>query len=297
MGIIIAQWRPEYETGNTLIDEQHKELFSLINDLSNSMLTGQGDKLVKQTIQRLQNYTEIHFDSEEDFMLRHQYPAYLEHKKQHEALKVRVAEFAFKSQQETSKLTVSLSHFLGHWLVDHIQNNDKKMIAFCTQRELIDSKPESNNSEVSKIAKLEIITWKPEYETGFSLIDEQHQTLFHAINALNSAMLSKQGEELLERTLAILRNYTTIHFETEESLMRHYEYPNYLDHKNKHKLLREQVDYFEQDHKEAKMGHLTITVSHFLTKWLIHHLEESDKDMITFLRQKRLQEDQKRSIH
>ena len=46
-----------------------------------------------------------------------------------------------------------------------------------------------------------IALWKPEYETGYTLIDDQHRSLFHAINALHGAIMAGRGEELLERSL------------------------------------------------------------------------------------------------
>ena len=66
-------------------------------------------------------------------------------------------------------------------------------------------------------------------------------------------------------------------------------YPGYLEHKAKHKLLRQQVEEFSQQIKIQNTSQITINVSHFLTDWLIHHIKDEDKKMIAFLRQKREQ--------
>jgi hemerythrin-like metal-binding protein len=279
MSIKIAQWRPEYETGNDIIDEQHKSLFSTINALNSAMLEGQGEALLEKTLDSLKNYTTVHFDTEEKFMLDHKYPDYIEHKQKHEALKAKVLSFEKKNYDDLSKLTNAVSHFLTDWLIHHIKDEDKKMILFCRH----------DLSSVASDHKLEIAQWRTEYETGYILIDNQHQSLFHAINALNSAMLIGRGEELLERTLESLKIYTTIHFETEEEFMFKNNYPGYLEHKAKHKLLRQQVEEFSQQIKIQNTSQITINVSHFLTDWLIHHIKDEDKKMIAFLRQKRQQ--------
>ncbi len=279
MSIKIAQWRPEYETGNDIIDEQHKSLFSTINALNSAMLEGQGEALLEKTLDSLKDYTTVHFDTEEKFMLDHKYPDYIEHKQKHEALKAKVLSFEKKNYDDLSKLTNAVSHFLTDWLIHHIKDEDKKMILFCRH----------DLSSVASDHKLEIAQWRTEYETGYILIDNQHQSLFHAINALNSAMLIGRGEELLERTLESLKIYTTIHFETEEEFMFKNNYPGYLEHKAKHKLLRQQVEEISKQIQIQNTSQITINVSHFLTDWLIHHIKDEDKKMIAFLRQKREQ--------
>lgn len=288
MSIKIAQWRPEYETGNNIIDEQHKSLFSTINALNSAMLEGQGEALLEKTLNSLKDYTIVHFDTEEKFMLDHKYPDYTEHKQKHEALKAKVLSFEKKNYDDLSKLTNAVSHFLTDWLIHHIKDEDKKMILFCRHDHGSESKPD-HLSSVASDNKLEIAQWRTEYETGYILIDNQHQSLFHAINALNSAMLIGRGEELLERTLESLKIYTTIHFETEEEFMLKNNYPGYPEHKAKHKLLRQQVEEFNQQIKLQNASQITINVSHFLTDWLIHHIKDEDKKMIAFLRQKREQ--------
>lgn len=290
MGILLAKWRPEYETGDDLVDEQHKSLFSIINSLNNAMLDGQGEVLVKKTLESLKDYTTVHFDTEEEFMLRHNYAGYQQHHIKHEALKNQVLKFEQENHHNLSQLTIEVSHFLTDWLIHHIKDEDRKMIQFCCQGRYFDPKSDPVNSSISVTSNFQVARWHSQYETGYTLIDDQHKSLFHAINALNTAMLAGRGEELLQRTLKTLRNYTTIHFETEEQFMRHYGYPGYLEHKAKHQRLREQVERFNQQEKTGSISKLTINVSHFLTNWLIDHIKDEDQKMIVFLRQKRQKE-------
>ncbi len=295
MGITIAQWKPEYDSENELLDEQHKSLFSTINALNNALLEGCGEKLLAQTLQSLKDYTTVHFETEEQFMLAHHYPGYADHRQKHEALKARVLEFEREQQQNLPKLTIAVSHFLVDWLIHHIKHEDLKMIQFCRQGEQTASGVTPVQNGTAPTARMVIAQWRPEYETGFTLIDDQHRSLFHAINALNSAMLEGRSEELLDRTLKTLKNYTTVHFETEEQFMLKYGYSGYLEHKAKHDALRDHVGQFYDQQKQQNIAQLTITVSHFLTDWLIHHIKDDDQKMISFLRQKHQKEQDKKS--
>ncbi|GEM_PF-268423 len=289
MNITIAQWRKEYETGDRLVDEQHKSLFSIINALYSAMLEGQGEALLNKTIESLKDYTSIHFETEEDFMLRHDYPDYEDHHKKHEILKEKVWNFDYDSEKiDSVQKTIKLSHFLMDWLINHIKHDDKKMIDYCCHNQKKDSTSEDHATLNAQNKGIKIAHWQPEYETGFTLIDDQHKTLFYAINALNSAMLAGRGAELLEKTLRILGNYTTIHFETEEEYMLKYHYPGYLEHQKKHQFLRQKVVEFTQQKDKVNASQLTIKLSRFLTNWLIEHIKGEDKKMIDFLRQKRL---------
>ncbi|MBD2481074.1 bacteriohemerythrin [Planktothrix sp. FACHB-1365] len=290
MGITLAQWLPEYETGDHLVDEQHQSLFSIINSLNNAMLEGQGEALLQKTLESLKDYTTVHFDTEEEFMLRHNYPGYQQHQIKHEALKTQVLEFEHKNYNNLSQLTIEVSHFLTDWLIHHIKDEDRKMIRFCCHGYWFKPHSDSTQSSVTLSSQFEIARWHSKYETGYTLIDDQHKSLFHAINALNTAMLTGRAEELIQRTLKSLRNYTTIHFETEEQFMLHYGYPGYSEHKAKHQRLREQVEQFNQQEKTESSSELSINVSHFLTHWLIDHIKDEDQKMIIFLRQKRQKE-------
>jgi hemerythrin-like metal-binding protein len=228
-------------------------------------------------------------------MLKHDYPGYAEHRSKHETLKQQFSTIEQENRQDPAKLAIKISHFLTNWLIYHIKDEDFKMIAFCCQRMGADPSSTLVHPALSSTT-LTVAQWRAEYETGFTLIDDQHKSLFHAINALNNAILTGRAEELLDRVLKSLRNYTTIHFETEERFMLQYGYSDYQDHKEKHDQLRMQVEGFYQQEKAGNAPQLTVAVSHFLTHWLIHHIKDEDQKMINFLRQERQKEQVARAL-
>ncbi|MEB3290828.1 MAG: bacteriohemerythrin [Leptolyngbya sp.] len=278
----IAQWKADYETGNTLVDQQHQGIFSIINALHSATVAGQGADLLESTIQSVRDYTTVHFDTEEQYMRDQNYAGYADHKRKHDALRAKFAAFETQSYPDIQQHTIMVSHFLTTWLIQHIQNDDQAMIAACRSS----SQPVAAAPAVPH-ALAEIAQWRPEYETGYTLIDDQHRSLFHAINALHSAILEGRGDELLERTLKILDSYTTIHFETEERFMAELHYPDAADHCAKHRALRQKVEVFMTEEAQSSDRRLALRVSRFLTDWLIHHIRDEDQRMIAFLRQAR----------
>lgn len=284
MNTQLAQWKAIYETGNPLVDAQHQGIFSIINALQSAMAAGQGTEMLEQTIRSVRDYTTVHFDTEEQYMRDQGYAGYAAHQRKHDALRAKFAAFEQQSYPDMQQHVIMVSHFLTTWLIQHIQNDDQAMIAACRQSAQA-ATPDQPAAVPAALA--EIAQWRPDYETGYTLIDDQHRSLFHAINALHSAILMGRGEELLERTLKILESYTTIHFKTEEHFMVELQYPDYQDHVAKHRALRQRVEAFLVAEAEHSDQQLALRVSRFLTEWLIHHIKAEDQRMIDFLRQAR----------
>jgi hemerythrin-like metal-binding protein len=61
----IAVWHPDYETGNLLIDEQHKTLFKIVNDLADATARNARREVLRQILNELINEVDIHFKDEE----------------------------------------------------------------------------------------------------------------------------------------------------------------------------------------------------------------------------------------
>lgn len=285
MNTPIAQWKSDYETGNPLVDEQHKGIFSVINALHSAMVAGQGVEVLEETIQIVRDYTTVHFDTEEQYMRDQGYADYAAHKRQHDSLRAKFIAFEQQVYPDIQQRTIMVSHFLTTWLIQHIQSDDQVMIAAC--RSAASPGVPAATPVPSAIATL--AQWRPDYETGYTLIDDQHRSLFHTINALHSALLMGRGEHLLGRTLKLLESYTTLHFTTEERFMAELQYPDYVDHATKHRILRQKVDAFIAEAAQSSDRQLVLRVSRFLTEWLIHHIKSEDQRMITFLRHVRQQ--------
>ncbi|MCB9653363.1 MAG: hemerythrin family protein [Deltaproteobacteria bacterium] len=128
MGII--QWSERFATGDKSVDEQHKELFRLVNKLHDAMKQGKGREHTVPTIKALAAYVVKHFADEEALMARSKYPGLAQHKKIHEDLTAKVGALLADVQAGKNIFTTELSHFLAEWLRNHIEGTDQKMVAW-----------------------------------------------------------------------------------------------------------------------------------------------------------------------
>lgn len=116
---MLLTWKESYTIGHPTIDSQHKELFTIINDLENCF----DQDTVKITILHLYRYTREHFAAEERLMKKVNYPNLAEHRALHEELIEELNEIVEKKFNALSNLT-KLQEFLYKWLVDHILTRD-----------------------------------------------------------------------------------------------------------------------------------------------------------------------------
>ena len=118
------EWREEYSTGDTTVDEQHQYLFKLANQL---LVTRSSE--CKPIINELYDYTLIHFKAEEEIMAEFKYPALEDHQKLHVNLISRLNDLSEQfTESEESK--DDLAAIFGDWIVNHILNEDLRFAEF-----------------------------------------------------------------------------------------------------------------------------------------------------------------------
>ena len=128
----LLNWSEDLSVKVRGIDNQHKRLVELINDLHNAMKEGKGKEKLGTILNELISYTKYHFSSEEKLMQKKNYPSYLQHKEEHDSFTKKVIEF--NRQFETGSLFLSneVLLFLKDWLVEHIKGTDKKYSPYLT---------------------------------------------------------------------------------------------------------------------------------------------------------------------
>ena len=126
------QFTKDLETGNTLIDGEHRQLIQAINDLLAACAQGRGRAEIAKTAQFLQEYTTKHFSDEEQLQKSSNYPDFPNHKRYHETFKRVVADLVQKlnAQGPTVQLVGEVNTALAGWLINHIKREDKKLAAY-----------------------------------------------------------------------------------------------------------------------------------------------------------------------
>ena len=120
----LFEWTPIYETGVPEIDAQHKQLMGYLNEMFDAMLTNAGAAVVGDVLERLYNYTSMHFAFEERLMTAGAAAGLRAHLGLHKVLLRRVMDLRdqhIAGQQRVDEAAIDL---LRDWLVDHILNED-----------------------------------------------------------------------------------------------------------------------------------------------------------------------------
>jgi hemerythrin len=124
-------WSKDLETGNALIDEQHKKLITAVNALLDACAAGAGRTKLNDTMKFLSDYTGKHFGDEEKLQLQTKYPDYVNHKKLHDGFKTVVRDLSLQLQKEGPTITLvgKVNASIGNWLITHIKREDTKVAA------------------------------------------------------------------------------------------------------------------------------------------------------------------------
>ena len=121
----IVTWSNSYATGISLIDDQHKELVILTNNLYKSCLTDKEGIVFKEAMQHMVEYVRFHFGAEIELLERVNYPDSLNHKKEHEAL-IRSILDAAKNYDDGKRFVPNIFvRSLKDWIFGHIAISDK----------------------------------------------------------------------------------------------------------------------------------------------------------------------------
>jgi hemerythrin len=132
--LTIAHWQDDYLTGDTRIDQEHKILFDMVNDLHAAIQTSASATRLKAMMQTMADHTAEHFQHEEALMQAHAYPGYGRHKQVHDNLLEKVSRLLPQFDRPAPVLSDNLTEFLTEWLAHHIRGEDQNMIEFLRNR-------------------------------------------------------------------------------------------------------------------------------------------------------------------
>lgn len=130
------QWDQSLSIGVPQIDQQHQEWIDRLNAVTLATQAGQGQSRVVEALDFLVDYTEYHFESEERLMADERYPELDEHRQKHRELTRTLAnlEQDFDEDGVTPALVQAIDTLVGNWLVQHIQEVDRRFGVFLRNR-------------------------------------------------------------------------------------------------------------------------------------------------------------------
>lgn len=127
-----VRWRDSYSVGIKSIDEEHKNLLRLINNLQTAVRYYTGEDFERRALGELMEYTKVHFAREEELMEKYEFPGYAEHKRQHDEMAARADKMVARYEQDAVGAMDEISTFLRDWLINHINGTDQAYSEFLT---------------------------------------------------------------------------------------------------------------------------------------------------------------------
>ena len=119
-------WKDEYSVGIEEMDNDHKKLLSLINQLQTAVHYYTGKEFEEKALDELVDYTKTHFKKEEKLMEDNAYADLEAHKIQHQQFIDKVNHFVEQYKNNSDITIIDTLKFLKEWLINHINGTDKE---------------------------------------------------------------------------------------------------------------------------------------------------------------------------
>jgi len=130
----LIKWNDSFSVNVVKIDQEHKKLFEMVNELTDAMKAGHGKDVLGNILDRLISYTASHFQLEENYFQQVKYPEAAEHKKEHVAFVRKVTDFKREFDEGRATVSVNILQFLSKWLQTHIKGTDQKYSSFLNEK-------------------------------------------------------------------------------------------------------------------------------------------------------------------
>ena len=124
----LVTWSQTFSVGIRSIDDQHKELLNLVNDMYNHIIGDEKEerayfrKVIKKTVK----YIKVHFATEEKIMQRTKFQGYAGHKRVHDTFILNVVDIIKKYDEGRRVSLIFFTNFVKDWILTHIAIMDKQ---------------------------------------------------------------------------------------------------------------------------------------------------------------------------
>lgn len=120
-------WEDRMNVGVYLIDEQHKDLVVLINNISKAVDEGANRDVVSKLIRRFFDYTTHHFRSEESLMDHYTYKYYYQQVHEHLDCSLKALEFHRRFAHDNDFDLDEFFAYISTWFIQHTTGIDQTL--------------------------------------------------------------------------------------------------------------------------------------------------------------------------
>jgi hemerythrin-like metal-binding protein len=128
-----------------------------------------------------------------------------------------------------------------------------------------------------------LFTWDDKYSVGNATMDAHHQKLFDILNIIHDAARAGRGEEIIEKELKDLADYTKYHFDEEDKLMVQTGYPGLEAQRAAHKAFLQQIADYQKEVANGNAVFVVGSVAMTVKDWLKQHILTMDMQYEDYL--------------
>ncbi|MBN1971966.1 MAG: hemerythrin family protein [Candidatus Delongbacteria bacterium] len=122
-------WEKEYVLGYENLDEQHKSIIELYNDIAIRATNGFNTSMIINSVKNLLDYAQMDFSTEERLMILNNYPNFKSHRNEHDFFIRRVEEYLDLLEVDYDSVAVEMIYFMREWITNHFLNSDKELVS------------------------------------------------------------------------------------------------------------------------------------------------------------------------
>ena len=111
------------------IDEQHENIADIINNIHDSLQINDPN-LLKILFNKLTEYVEIHFDTEERLMKENNFQGYFSHKLEHDRFYNQLVQIVDAFTKSSGAIDKEKMESIKRWFFNHIEIKDRKIGEF-----------------------------------------------------------------------------------------------------------------------------------------------------------------------
>jgi hemerythrin len=122
----LMTWSSKYSVGVEALDNHHKALMRVLNELHAASMRGKAQEVAGLLIRQAVSIANEHFAAEESLMESIRFPGLAEHRAKHKEIMGKVAEFAARHEKDDTAMYTPLLYFLRDWLSNHLLTVDSE---------------------------------------------------------------------------------------------------------------------------------------------------------------------------
>jgi len=122
-------WTDRMSVGVKLLDNDHKKLVLLANELHDGVLRGQARPALESIFEELSTFTRQHFYHEERLFAETSFPGAVAHRQEHDQLLEQLSEMQLRFTNSADMASdMEVMKRLRTWLFKHIQGADQEFV-------------------------------------------------------------------------------------------------------------------------------------------------------------------------